>query len=319
MATKSKNLKSNTTSKKKASEKAIKSKAVKLKMQNEPNFCQNAIIDGLVKIARKDYFVSKTMVTNIHWYSVMGGEEPSAEIKDYPKTAHMSDWYRFVETLNDSQLAKDANVTFFIPFFEEWKYAYRGGTKKTLPESILDYGWFKCNSGGELHPVAQKKPNAFGLYDMGGNLGELCTDAMWHGGDCWLDNYRYCDGESVESLCSCGNDDGGMRLFAKEGAGKEWRYFSHEELWIKILCKVPEAFKKCSCWNLFSADAWCNLLKEQPQFADKCNKWREFSCNSLYRLLEKHPQFVDKCECLSASAWAELLRKSPQFAEKCDK
>ena len=207
--------KSTVISKKKASEKTVQTKVEKTEIQSELNSCKNGIIDGLVKIKEKDYSVAKTMVTNIQWHSVMGGEETSEEKRDYPKKADISDWYRFIETLNDSQLARDANVTFFIPNVKDWEYACRGSaTKKTLPGSILDYAWFKCNSGGKLHPVAQKKPNAFGLYDMGGNLGELCANGEWYGGDygTYLGRYSHA-GVKAENLYST-EEEGGMSLFA---------------------------------------------------------------------------------------------------------
>jgi formylglycine-generating enzyme required for sulfatase activity len=44
-----------------------------------------------------------------------------------------------------------------------------------------EVAWYNRNSGGETHPVAQKKPNEFGLYDMSGNVWEWCAD--WYGED----------------------------------------------------------------------------------------------------------------------------------------
>ena len=69
-----------------------------------------------------------------------------------------------------------------LPSEAEWEYAARDGGKKmrwagTDDEDALgDYAWHDFNSEGLYRPVKQKKPNALGLYDMSGNVAELCDD-----------------------------------------------------------------------------------------------------------------------------------------------
>ena len=70
---------------------------------------------------------------------------------------------------------------FRLPSEEEWEYACRAGTKTHFytgnTEQDLDRaGWYIGNSNGTTHPVAQKEPNAWGLYDMHGNVFEFCND-----------------------------------------------------------------------------------------------------------------------------------------------
>jgi formylglycine-generating enzyme required for sulfatase activity len=70
----------------------------------------------------------------------------------------------------------------------EWEYAARAGTTGPYSfegdESVLgEYAWYSRNSGDQAHPVGEKKPNGFGLYDMHGNVWEWVED-------CYHDSYR---------------------------------------------------------------------------------------------------------------------------------
>jgi formylglycine-generating enzyme required for sulfatase activity len=66
-----------------------------------------------------------------------------------------------------------------LPTEAEWEYAARGGTTGAGYAPLVQIAWYSANSDGSVHPVAQKQPNAYGLYDMLGNVWEWVAD--WFG------------------------------------------------------------------------------------------------------------------------------------------
>jgi len=95
-----------------------------------------------------------------------------------------------------------------LPSEAEWEYAARAGTTTKYycgdaPSCLDGIAWYFDNSNNQTHPVGQKTPNAFGLYDMLGNVWEWVADCrhdnyndapptggVWAGGDCFYRNIQ---------------------------------------------------------------------------------------------------------------------------------
>ena len=78
-------------------------------------------------------------------------------------------------------LYNQTGVFYRLPTEAEWEYACRAGSKSTYffgddPSKLSEYAWFKTNANNKYQMVGQKKPNAWGLYDMLGNVSEWVVD-----------------------------------------------------------------------------------------------------------------------------------------------
>ena len=86
-----------------------------------------------------------------------------------------------------TEKTRPANYKFTLPTEAQWEYACRAGTRTALNNrknlthngrcaNLDEVGWYMGNSNGRVQIVGQKKPNAWGLYDMHGNAWEFCLD-----------------------------------------------------------------------------------------------------------------------------------------------
>ena len=128
----------------------------------------------------KPFYMGVTEVTQAQYEAVMA-TNPSQR-KGPTNPVENVTWNDATEFCR--KLSGKTGKTFRLPTEAEWEYACRAGTNTRFSfgdsESALgDYAWHKGNSAGTTHPVGRKKPNAWGLYDMNGNVWECCAD--WYG------------------------------------------------------------------------------------------------------------------------------------------
>jgi formylglycine-generating enzyme required for sulfatase activity len=124
-----------------------------------------------------------TEVTQAMWEEVMGNNPSHFTGVNLPvECVSWDECQDFADAMNDL----DPDHVYRLPSESEWEYCCRAGTTTRFywgddPEEteIGDYAWCNSNSDDTTHPVAQKVANAWGLYDMSGNVREWCED-FWH-------------------------------------------------------------------------------------------------------------------------------------------
>lgn len=130
----------------------------------------------------KGFWMQQTELTQQQYEELMG-TNPSF-YNGPPNPVDSPTWNEateFCRRLSELPPEKKAGNVFRLPTEAEWEYACRAGSTSAFcfgddEEELGDYAWYHKNSARMTHPVGEKKPNAWGLHDMHGNVMEWCRD-----------------------------------------------------------------------------------------------------------------------------------------------
>ena len=136
---------------------------------------------GFVVTIDEPYYIGRFEVTQKEWKKVMGttpsffqGDKVNGDSGRHPvESVTWKQVQAFIRRLNEI----DTTAVYRLPTEFEWEYAARAGAKEVLPwNEVRKHAWIADVNKGTTHPVGQKKPNKWGLYDTLGNVWEWVRD-----------------------------------------------------------------------------------------------------------------------------------------------
>ena len=193
----------------------------------------------------KGFWLGKYEVTQAQWESVMGSDPTYFKGDDRPvENVSWNDCQEFIREVN-AEAERQFGSEVRLPTEAEWEYACRAGSIGAFAGTgdLDSMGRYSGNSGDKTHPVGQKSPNAWGFYDMHGNVWEWCND--WYGsypggsvtdpagaasgvgrvlrGGGWSSSARYCRSASrYWDYPGYRSGRGGFRLACSAGPRGQW-------------------------------------------------------------------------------------------------
>ncbi|MDR1312774.1 MAG: formylglycine-generating enzyme family protein, partial [Deltaproteobacteria bacterium] len=193
----------------------------------------------------KPFYLGLYEVTQAQWERVMGSNPSLSKGAELP--VEFVSWFDaqiFVNRLN----LLEGSGRYRLPTEAEWEFAARAGGRPQVyffgnePGGLGDYAWYEGNSGDRTHPVGKKRPNAFGLYDIYGNVAEWVQDrysVSYYETSPASDPSGPETGDfRIQRGCSWIGDDWNCRSSSREPTLPRYR-FNH--LGLRIACTAGEA------------------------------------------------------------------------------
>ncbi len=157
-------------------------------------------------ILSKGFWMMETPVTQEQWQAVTKDNPSHFKGENHPvESVSWNDSQRFCKK------CEQLGIPVQLPTEAQWEYACRAGSIGPLAGGLREMAWYDDNSSSQTHPVGQKKANAWGLYDMHGNVWEWCED-------------RYGDYPSEERSDPTGSATGDERVARGGSYNNNYKY-----------------------------------------------------------------------------------------------